>query len=595
MRIITLNDSDFNQEFVPSTDIKDINAINAKWDFLFRDPFHSNTDYNNWRLAHYTFKPTSNNYTWENYNNSYCSTHILNEDNISGYVEPFDPLYVFANYNGAYGADIDTFGKVYNPYYIKDLDEKLSNSRITVPNYTKKIYVKGFDEFEIIATDYRRSYNEDTYSVVESKDYYRDNGNNYNSNLGASFKDIDKTQIRDSVVEGGYTVKLPYLKDSQVNAMFTEIKKKPWEPVVFKLNAGTITIKIKPFAQEITYVWKPTKNIAVKIPRYHNDNPANGVYDYQYMCYDKDVEYIVTPKVTSDLLSNKNVFKFESISFGNTLKDPCTNVNMSNYTYGFMYIPNTEKLLQLPALDVAVDIRDQITTEVQARKDGDAELLQRINKEAQDRSTAVSNEATARTNADNSLDQKITTEKNDRIKDVDDEEEARKKAIEEEAKTRKEEDDKLEDKKLNRYDKDEEVDGVKPDWDEEPTRHSHKAVNSDAVYRICKNLRLYQANIGKDKIAVAKLKPVDYPFQVTIFSKGEMATFDVHSTVMGRALTPGCNLSAKYYMTSDWIYLYFKPAQGPVSLTISANDSEGMMLTETDKFPEIATTVPLAK
>lgn len=595
MRIVTLKDEDFNQEFVPSTDIKDINAINAKWDFLFRDPFHSNTDYNNWRLAHYIFKPTSNNYTWENYNNSYCSTYILNEDNISGYAEPFDPECIFANYNGSYGANIDTFGKAYNPYYIKDLDEKLSNSRINIPNYTKKIYVKGFDEFEVISTSYRRNYNDDTYSVVESKDYYRNNGNNYNSNLGASFKDIDKTQIRDSVVEGGYTIKLPYLKDSQINAMFTEIKKKPWEPVVFKLNAGTITIKIKPFAQEITYVWKPTKNIAVKIPRYHNDNPANGVYDYQYMCYDKDVEYIVTPKVTSDLLSNKNVFKFESISFGNTLKDPCANVNMSNYEYGFMYIPNTEKLLHLPALDVAVDIRDQITEETRLRQEGDTALLQKINKEAQDRATAVSNEATARTNADNSLDQKITTEKNDRIKDVEDEENARKKAIEEEAKIRKEEDDKLEDKKLNRYDKDEKVDGVKPDWDEEPTRNSHKAVNSDAVYKMCKNLRLYQANIGKDKIAVAKLKPVDYPFQVTIFSKGEMATFDIHSTVMGRALTPGCNLSAKYYMTSDWIYLYFKPAQGPVSLTISANDSEGMVLTETDKFPELATTVPLAK
>ncbi len=586
MRIVTLKDADFNQEFVPSTDIKDINAINAKWDFLFRDPLDYNQyDYGNWRTAGYIFNYSNNG--WMNNHNAHCTSYNLNENSIDAYKEPYSVQCIFANSYHHYGEDVDTFGKAFNPYYLKTLDGKLDlGSYFSIPDYNKKIYVKGFNEFKIIQSNYRPDNTNIAYDLVESSDYYRyHNSDYYYSNLGAVFKDIDKTKITEEITEGGFVAYLPYLKDSQINKMFEEVKKTPWEPVLFKVNCGTATLKLEALNQKTTYIWKPSKNIAVKVPRYDNNQSSGHIYDYQYFLYTKDMEYVVTPTATTNL-HNSTSLKIASIDFSNTLKDPCTNVNSnySSYEHGLLYIPNTEKLLHLPALDVAVDIRDQITTEVQARKDGDAELLQKIDKEAQDRS-----------NADDALDQKITTEKNDRIKDVDNEEEARKKAIEEEAKIRKEEDDKLEDKKLNRYDKDEKVDGVKPDWDEEPTRNSHKAVNSDAVYKMCKNLRLYQANIGKDKIAVAKLKPVDYPFQVTIFSKGEMATFDIHSTVMGRALTPGCNLSAKYYMTSDWIYLYFKPAQGPVSLTISANDSEGMVLTETDKFPELATTVPLAK
>lgn len=597
MRIVTLKDADFNQEFVPSTDIKDINAINAKWDFLFRDPFDSGWNYGNWRWGCYTFKTNSSNRSWMDDHLSHCNVYTMQETSYGSYEEPFSVQSIFANSYYHYGEDVDTFGKVFNPYFLKTLDGKLdAGNYFSIPVYTKKIYVKGFDDFDVVATGWRRNNdnNNPACDVVISSTYYNSASwtGYYSTNLGNAYNDIDKTEIRSEITNGGIKLKLPYLKDSQINKMFEEVKNTPWEPVLFKLKGSTCEIDISACTQKTTYVWKPTKNIAVKVYYDSSKSETHASY-FEYL---KDHEYIVIPETSSEIVP-ANALKINNIVFKKELKDVCTNVNgnYSSYEYGLLYIPNTEKLLQLPALDVAVDIRDQITTEVQARKDGDAELLQKINKEAQDRATAVSNEATARANADNSLDQKITTEKNDRIKDVDDEENARKKAIEEEAKTRKEEDDKLEDKKLNRYDKDEKIDGVKPDWDEEPTRNSHKAVNSDAVYKMCKNLRLYQANIGKDKIAVAKLKPVDYPFQVTIFSKGEMATFNIHSTIMGRALTPGCNLSAKYYMTSDWIYLYFKPAQGPVSLTISANDSEGMMLTETDKFPEIATIVPLAK
>lgn len=592
MRIVTLNDAEYNQAYTPSTDIKEINAMNAKWDFIFRNPYNSNTDYGNWRVVHFTSKVASNEYLWKNNYNNHCSSHVVNEDNYSAYFDHIRGYDIFYDSYGNYSADVRKFGKAYNPYYIKTFDGNVDNTSygFSIPEQYDKIYVKGFNDFEVEQHNWKPNNNDSvTFDLVRSESMYNYNWN-YNTNLSYAFSDMDQTEVNREVTPGGLTLKIPYLKDSQINKMFEEVRSRPWEPILFKTNCGECSITFSALTKYNWYVWKPNRNIAVKVRSYNDE-----WYHVQYLYYYKDQEYTVRQTERITLVSNE-ALKITDIKFSSTLYNACADINgRSNYEFGIMYLPHTSKLLQLPALDAAVDIRDQITTEIQSRKDGDTELLQKINKEIQDRSTADSNEATARTNADNSLDQKINTEKQERIEDVNEEENARIEAVKEEARVRKEEDDKLEDKKLNRYDKDEEVDGVKLDWDAEPTRHSHKAVNSDAVYRICKNLRLYQAYIGKDKIAVAKLKPVEYPFQVTVFSKGEMATFDIHSTVTGRALTPGCSLSPKYYMTTDWIYLYFKPAQGPVSLTISANDSEGMMLTETDSFPELAITVPLAK
>ena len=442
MRIITLNDVDFNQEFVPSTDIKDINTINAKWDFLFRDPFDYNQyDYGNWRTAGYIFKTNDND--WIYHHSTHCNSYNLDENSINAYKEPYNVPCVFANSDHHYGQDMNTFGKAFNPYYLKTLDEKLDLSNyFSIPDYNKKIYVKGFDEFEVVQSNWKPDSSDTAYDIVESSDYYKYyNSGVYNSNLGDAFEDIDKTKISEEITEGGFIAYLPYLKDSQINKMFEKVKEAPWEPVLFKVNCGTATVKLEALNQKVTYIWKPSKNIAVKVPRYENNQSSGRVYDYQYIRYIKDTEYVVTPTITTNL-HNSTALKIKSIDFSNTLKDPCTKVNSnySSYEHGLLYIPNTEKLLHLPALDVAVDIRDQITEEVRLRAEGDEALNQKIE-------SLIQEESDARNNADNALDQKINTEKQERIEDVNEEENTRIEAVKEEARIRKEEDDKLEDKK----------------------------------------------------------------------------------------------------------------------------------------------------
>ena len=577
-----INVPDDNHPYTPKTDLEQIKIMNAKWAFIFGcsgDKLNSNIKYGDHRIG---FMYYSSSKDWDN-------PGILN----TGYIYAGKEL---SWMNALTYLNSDCNYQVYNPYYLRyglnklKLPDSRYNSETGVKVVKQELKIKSGTKVSAVYSNSNWHDSNGIYHSDQRADAY--NFNNITLEI-----DSTKNPITTASGEVSYT-SLPYLKDSQIDYIFNEIKKDPTDVYLIKCKHYLCNVVESPYKKRTEYYWKAPENTLNQCP----SNTKKQIYVYYDSWngnwYDPNTEifvvgnHVLKQSIEGDLY-NDGYVHIARVEFGNVAQNWGT--YNSNYEQAYAYYPDNAKVLAIPAFGSLLDIQPLLEEEIQARKDGDAELLQKINKEAQDRSTAVSNEATARTNADNSLDQKITTEKNDRIKDVDDEENARKKAIEEEAKTRKEEDDKLEDKKLNRYDKDEEVDGVKPDWDEEPTRHSHKAVNSDAVYRICKNLRLYQANIGKDKIAVAKLKPVDYPFQVTIFSKGEMATFDVHSTVMGRALTPGCNLSAKYYMTSDWIYLYFKPAQGPVSLTISANDSEGMMLTETDKFPEIATTVPLAK
>lgn len=585
-----INVPDDNRPYTPKTDLEQIKIMNAKWAFIFGcsgDKLNSNIKYGDHRIG---FMYNSSSKDWD-------SPAILN----------VGPIYAGKELSWMYALtylNSDCSYQVYNPYYLRyGLNKlKLPDSRYNADTGVKVVK----QELKIKSGDIKSVlYSDDDWTDAEGNKHYDQRVDAYDFDTLSFEIDSTKNPITTASGEVSYT-SLPYLKDSQIDYIFNEIKKDPTDVYLIKCKHYLCNVVEAPYKKRTEYYWKVPENTSGLCPanvnkvyvgrKYANNS---GWYYGDWQVSGTEIRY--APGYNSNLILNSKeeslytdgYIHIARVEFGNTAQN--WNTYNSNYEQAYAYYPDNAKVLAIPAFGSLLDIQPLLEGEIQARKDGDAELLQGINKEAQDRVTAVNNEATARTNADNALDQKITTEKNDRIKDVDDEENARKKAIEEEAKTRKEEDDKLEDKKLNRYDKDEEVDGVKPDWDVEPTRNSHKAVNSDAVYKMCKNLRLYQANIGKDKIAVAKLKPVDYPFQVTIFSKGEMATFDIHSTVMGRALTPGCNLSAKYYMTSDWIYLYFKPAQGPVSLTISANDSEGMMLTETDKFPEIATTVPLAK
>lgn len=579
-----INVPDDNSPYTPKTDLEQIKIMNAKWAFIFGcsgDRVNSSAKYGDHRIG---FMYSSSSKDWDN-------PGILNVGSIYAGQELswMNALTYLTN---------DCNYQVYNPYYLR---YGLNKLKLPDSRYNSETGVKVVKQELKIVSGTKTS-------AVYSNSSWHDSNGIYHSDQRADAYDfskitleIDSTKnpITTASGEVSYT-SLPYLKDSQIDYIFNEIKKDPTDVYLIKCKHYLCNVIEAPYKKRTEYYWKAPENTLDQCPlntrkqiyAYYSDTWNNGYWA------DPDTEIFRTgnhtlKQSTEETLHNDGYVHVDRVEFKDVPQEwPIRN---SNYEQAYAYYPDNAKVLAIPAFGSLLDIQPLLEGEIQARKDGDAELFQKINKEAQDRATAVSNEATARTNADNSLDQKINTEKQERIEDVNEEENARIEAVKEEARVRKEEDDKLENKKLNRYDKDEEVDGVKLDWDAEPTRHSHKAVNSDAVYRICKNLRLYQAYIGKDKIAVAKLKPVEYPFQVTVFSKGEMATFDIHSTVTGRALTPGCSLSPKYYMTTDWIYLYFKPAQGPVSLTISANDSEGMMLTETDSFPELAITVPLAK
>lgn len=125
------------------------------------------------------------------------------------------------------------------------------------------------------------------------------------------------------------------------------------------------------------------------------------------------------------------------------------------------------------------------------------------------------------------------------------------------------------------------------EWDSTPIKNSNKPVLSTGIHSYLWKRECYlDWNQTQNKVSCIRLPYQKYPYHVVIATQGELVHIDINQSCSGMKLTKDAYFESRFLRTDDYIYLYFKTSTGKCTITVFGTDSDNLVLTTLDEYPD---------